>query len=88
MNRSEVLTKAEQLINGQRAHDYGDARENFSRIAMMWTAILDQDIEPEQVALCMAALKICRLSKTLDHADSWLDCAGYIALGGEIATAE
>jgi len=27
-----------------------------------------------------------RLAKTLDHADSWLDAAGYIALGGEIAT--
>jgi len=88
VNRVDVLIGAEKLINGQRAQDYGDARDNFGRIAMMWTAILDQDIEPEQVALCMAALKICRLVGTLDHSDSWMDCAGYIALGGELATAE
>jgi len=88
MNRSEILTRAEALINGQRAHDYGDASENFGRIAQGWSAILDVEVLPEQVALLMTWLKICRLSKTLDHTDSWLDCAGYIALGGEIATAE
>ena len=86
MNRVDVLNQAEQLINGPRAKDYGDAKENFSRVAAMWGAILDQHIEPEQVALCMAALKMCRLANTLDHADSWVDAAGYIALGAEIAT--
>ena len=86
MNRVKVLNQAEELINGQRAQDYGDAKENFSRVAAMWGAILDQDIKPEQVALCMTALKMCRLARTLDHGDSWLDAAGYIALGGEIAT--
>ena len=86
MNRVDVLNQAEQLINGPRAQDYGDARENFGRVAQVWSALLDQDIKPEQVALCMTALKMCRLAKTLDHGDSWLDAAGYIALGGEIAT--
>mgnify|MGYP007020163034 FL=1 len=86
MNRVDVLNQAEQLINGPRAKDYGDARENFGRVAQVWSALLDQHIEPEQVALCMTALKMCRLAKTLDHTDSWIDAAGYIALGAEIAT--
>ena len=86
MNRVDVLNQAEQLINGPRAQDYGDARENFGRVAQVWSALLDQHIEPEQVALCMAALKMCRLANTLDHTDSWVDAAGYIALGAEIAT--
>ena len=86
MNRVDVLNQAEQLINGPRAKDYGDARENFGRVAQVWSALLDQDIKPEQVALCMTALKMCRLANTLDHADSWIDAAGYIALGAEIAT--
>ena len=86
MNRVDVLNQAEQLINGPRAQDYGDARENFGRVAQVWSALLDQDIKPEQVALCMTALKMCRLANTLDHADSWIDAAGYIALGAEIAT--
>ena len=33
MKRDEVLDSAKELINGQRAKDYGDAYENFSRIA-------------------------------------------------------
>ena len=33
MKRDEILQKAEQLINGDRAKDYGDAEHNFSRIA-------------------------------------------------------
>jgi len=86
VNRVDVLNQAEQLINGPRAKDYGDARENFGRVAQVWSALLDQHIEPEQVALCMTALKMCRLAKTLDHTDSWIDAAGYIALGAEIAT--
>ena len=86
MNRVDVLNQAEQLINGPRAQDYGDARENFGRVAQVWSALLDQHIKPEQVALCMTALKMCRLAKTLDHTDSWIDAAGYIALGAEIAT--
>ena len=40
MNRAEILTTAEQLINGDRARDYGDAATNFQRIADLWTPIL------------------------------------------------
>jgi len=41
-----------------------------------------------KIAALIAMHRGITLKRNLDHADSWLDCAGYIALGGEIATAE
>ena len=87
MNRSDLLSKAAELIDGQRAKDYGDAAENFGNVAQGWSVILGQEVLPEQVAFLMTWLKICRLTKSPgNHIDSWIDSAGYIALGAEIAT--
>ena len=36
----------------------------------------------------MALLKIARLMSNPEHADSWIDGAGYLACGGEVATLE
>lgn len=89
-NRKQILETAEQYINGPRAHDYGSARDNFTRIGAMWSNILQMEklITPEQVALMMVAIKISRLAENPDHLDSWIDIAGYAALGGEIATTD
>ena len=40
MNRDEVLLKAGDYINGQRAKDYGEAYDNFTRIADGWNLIV------------------------------------------------
>ena len=93
MNREQVLSKAEELINGQRAEDYGDAYQNFQRIADGWNVIVREAnsdsgwtyLTPSHVALMMDWLKTCRLLSTLDHEDSWVDKAGYTALGAEFA---
>jgi hypothetical protein len=87
VNRNEVLDGAKSAIGGDRQDTYGDARENFTRIGTIWEVIFGHPVTPEQVALCMAGLKIARLVHRTDHADGWLDMAGYAALGGEIATA-
>lgn len=83
--RTKILVKADQIIRGDRAQEYGDAKESFTRIAILWGAILGVDISEADVARMMIALKISRLQKTADHADSWVDIAGYAALGGEVA---
>jgi len=91
MHRSVLLSLAANAINGDRAKDYGDAHENFSRIAAGWSVILESapedisDLRPGRVALMMCWLKMCRLMNRLGHQDSWVDLAGYAALGGEIA---
>ena len=83
MNRKEILDKAEKMINGPRAKDYGDAHENHERIAKMWSVLLERDVTVAQVYQCMLAVKLSRLIETPGHEDSWLDICGYSALGGE-----
>jgi hypothetical protein len=87
--REQVLKEAEKLINGNRHEDYGSALENHERIAKMWEVILGNErITPSQVALCMGALKIARLAHDQSKTDSWIDLAGYAALGGEMMGAK
>lgn len=82
MKREEILQTAENLINGDRSREYGDAQQNFQDIANLWSVILAKEITIEQVALCMIMVKSARLMKT-NHLDSWIDICGYAALGGE-----
>lgn len=91
MQRDEILKLSSELINGQRAKEYGDSRVNHQRIADGWNVIINSahehgdKIEPSHVALMMAWVKISRLCNTLDHEDSWVDLASYAALGGEMS---
>lgn len=85
MGRKQILVDAATLIDGDRAKDYGDAATSFSRVACIWSGILGMDVTPEQVAMCLAGLKLSRLAHSPNHRDSWVDICGYAALGGEIA---
>jgi hypothetical protein len=88
MHRSKILKDAEFLINNDREKDYGHPKINHGRIADLWSVILERKIEPHEVALCMALVKISRLVQTPDHEDSYVDGAAYIAIAGELATEE
>ena len=94
MKREEILSKAEQLVNGQRAKDYGDAYENHCRIAEGWNIILRSEVETHgeikavHVALMMDWLKTSRILNTVNHEDSWIDKAAYSSLGAEFAGKE
>jgi len=83
--RQRLLSEAASLISGDRATDYGDASENFARIARGWSEIVGVEVNSVQVALCMDWLKTCRLITSPTHRDSWIDKLGYGALGGEIS---
>ena len=81
MKRDEVLDKAKSLISGDRA------------IADGWNVIVSRAIKqngtfapitPAHVALMMDWLKTTRLLNDTSHQDSWVDKAGYSALGAEI----
>ena len=85
--RSGILREADGLINGDRQATYGPPAENFQRIADGWGVILGQPVTGEQVALCMAWLKIARL-RVGPHRDSYVDGAAYLALAGELGLAK
>ena len=71
-----VLQEADEVINGERQQDYGSQLQSFTRIAKLWSAVLGIEVTAEQVALCMAGLKIARAMQGY-HRDSLVDLAGY-----------
>ena len=83
--RTEILADANEILNGDREAEYGKPEDNFKRIAELWSVVLETEVEPYQVALCMALLKAARLVNTPMHKDSYVDMAGYVALAGELA---
>lgn len=85
MLRQEILTTAGETIDGDRDRDYGSAHDNWQRIAELWSPILGVEVTAAQTGLCMIAVKLSRLVNTPGHDDSWVDLAGYAALGGEVA---
>jgi len=87
--RELILDNAKMLISGHRRQTYGDAETDFTRTGKMWAAVLGiEEVTAEQVALCMALVKVGRLCNTPSHRDSWIDGCGYLALGGDIAKAK
>jgi hypothetical protein len=85
MKRTEVLTRAASLITGDRAAEYGDAKESFRRIAGMWSAYLGWSVSPSDAAMMLALLKASRVSSNPGHDDSYVDGAAYFALAAEVA---
>ena len=85
MNRGEILHEAARLTDKDRQKTYGDPRTNHCRIADLWTTYLEHQITPQQVAICMALVKVARLMET-ETEDSFVDLAAYAAIAGEIAT--
>ena len=87
MTRDEILNEAARLISQDRHEQHGDAHQNFHHIAAGWSEILGWKVAAHEVGLCMAWVKISRAVSTPDHADHYIDGAGYMALAGEIAPA-
>ena len=89
MKRDEILHTASELINGDRAKDYGDAYLNHMRIADFWNSYLDHEIKltPTDVATMMMLLKIARLINEYKE-DSFVDICWYAALAGEMSSAD
>lgn len=85
---TDILQEASELINGQRAKDYGPASENFQRIADLFAAYLGDtdtdDLDTYDVANMMILVKLARLKSAGYHRDSYADIAGYAALAEKI----
>lgn len=87
MRANDILDEAKDLI-ADRGKDYGLAALNHLRIAKLWSAYLERSIEPHEVAICMALVKISRLQESPHHADSYKDGVCYLALAGQIVTTD
>jgi hypothetical protein len=77
----EMADHAVNLVHRERGQAYGHPKDDFTRIAMMWNGILHgklkQPITPEDIPLCMMALKMSReVNRHKD--DNLTDIIGYI----------
>ena len=87
MDKLELLQKTADVVK-QRGESYGSILDNHTRIAKLWSVLLDIDVTPEQVALCMIAVKQARLMETPNHTDSVQDILGYALVYHECADAK
>lgn len=79
---SELLKHTEQLINGDRARDYGDPHESFEKIAKLWSTYLHHDISVTDVGMMMILLKVARNGRGRNKPDNFVDICGYASLTG------
>ena len=94
MTRSEILDTAKNIVTTDRNALYGEPENNFAVIAEYWSTYLSQHnggramlLTPMDVAVMMVLFKIGRITTAGEFtADSYVDCDGYAAIAGEIAT--
>lgn len=70
------MLRAAHRIVQRRRRAYGHPKQDFSRSAKIWSAILGVSVTPQQVALCMIGVKLSR--ECYRHRrDNCMDIAGY-----------
>ena len=86
MERTELLEKAAEIINGERNQRYGSAQENFGYIAEFWSTYLKTSIKPHDVPWMLILMKAARAINDPNYIDNYVDTAGYAGLGGELSS--
>jgi hypothetical protein len=88
LNRTDVLVAAIEAVQ-LRNKKYGEPKDNFYRISVLWNAWLSVRKEPSEpltatdVAIMLGDVKKARLANDPTHMDSWIDLCGYGACGAE-----
>lgn len=83
MKRVDCLDTAKAYVTKDRANDHGDMEDNFATIATYWSTHLGHKIEPQDVGVMMALLKMARIKSNPFHEDNYVDGAGYLACAAE-----
>lgn len=91
ISRGEILLKAHDVINGERQDQYGKPENCFGTIAELWSAYLQAitrmttpSLTAHHVAVMMALMKAARIAHGAGSMDSYVDCAGYVALAADM----
>ncbi|QUE26066.1 hypothetical protein SEA_STOOR_26 [Microbacterium phage Stoor] len=88
--REEVLREANRIIHGDREKDYGRPIDSFTRLAEALNLVLRPklregvELDAVDAAVLMIAMKLSRLAGGDRKDDTWVDLAGYSALGAEV----
>ena len=82
--------KAADLVNNSRQESHGDTFKNHEQIADFWNIYLDSklkptvSINPDEVAMMLALLKVSRSQMGKQNMDDYVDGAAYMAIAGEL----
>ena len=82
-NKQSILSEAEEIVNGSRHSDYGDARESFSRVATIANVMTGKELSPEDCCAVLIAVKLVR--ESFKHKrDNLVDLCGYAHIMNEL----
>lgn len=78
-----ILSEAEEIVNGSRHSDYGDAKESFRRIATIASVMTGKELSPEDCCAVLIAVKLVR--ESFKHKrDNLVDLCGYAHIMNEL----
>jgi len=80
--KPDIFDEARALVTGDRHEQYGDSSMEFTKVARAWSDIVGYAVEPWQVPMMMAALKIVRES-FCHKRDNITDAIGYLYLANK-----
>ena len=91
--RESLLNDARRIVTGERNVAYGEPEDNSRRIGDLWNVFLQgrtkpptEPLDPYEVFLMMALMKIARLMHDPSNYDSYLDAVGYITVAWDAYT--
>ena len=88
--RANILQTAHTIIHGDREKDYGAPIDSFRRLAEAFNLVLrphlkdGYELQPTDAVALMIAMKLSRLAGGDTKDDTYVDLAGYAALGAEV----
>lgn len=74
---ADNLDHVKDMLNGEKAEEYGNPRIMFQNISKRW---FDRDDAEADVAIMMAELKIERVKYDQSKEDSYLDAIAYLVM--------
>lgn len=74
---ADNLIRVNDMLNGEKAEEYGNPRIMFQNISKRWFGCDDAEVE---VAIMMAELKIERIKHDHKKEDSYLDAIAYLTM--------
>ena len=85
LRSKDILTNASDTID-ERSATHGHYDLTLLRTSKLWSDYLEREIDPMDVAICMALLKIGRIMEARGHhTDNFIDLVSYAAISGELA---
>ena len=71
-----ILAEAEEIVNGSRQADYGDAKESFTKVASVASVMTGKELSPDDCCAVLMAVKLVRESFAHKR-DNLVDLCGY-----------